>query len=152
MKPNAIDEFFMLKALRLARQAAAAGEVPVGAILVREGKIVSQAFNRTRSYRDPTAHAEIVALQKAVSKIKNERFLHTTLYVTKEPCVMCAGAIVQARIPFVVFGISDPKAGACGSSFRILPSKKLNHRPHVTRGVLADEALSLLKDFFKKRR
>lgn len=142
----------MWKALALAGRAAKKGEVPVGVLLVKGGKIISQAHNQTRTLHDPTAHAEIIALQKAALKIKNERFLETVLYVTKEPCAMCAGAIVQARIPLVVFGAKDAKMGACGSVVKVIPNRKLNHRPHVVSGVLADEAIAQLKDFFRKRR
>lgn len=143
---------FMQKALALAKQAATRGEVPIGALLVKEGKIVAKAYNRTRTDKDPTAHAEIVVLQRAIKKLKNERFLNTVLYVTLEPCAMCAGAIVQARIPKVVYGARDPKAGACGSVLRVLPNKKLNHRPSVKKGILAEECGGILTDFFKTRR
>lgn len=142
----------MRMALSLARAAAKRGEVPIGALLVKNNKVISKAFNMTRTWSDPTGHAEIVVLQKAIRVLKNERFLHTTLYVTLEPCAMCAGAIVQARVPRVVYGADDPKAGACGSVFRILPSKKLNHRPSVIDGVLAEESGKLLREFFMKRR
>ena len=142
----------MNKALALARMASERGEVPIGAVLVKGGKVVARAHNLTRTKKDPTGHAEMVVIQKAISKLKNERFLDTILYVTLEPCAMCAGAIVQARIPTMVFGAHDAKAGACGSVFKILPNKKLNHRPTVKSGVLAEESVSLLREFFKKRR
>lgn len=145
-------KFFMLQALRLAQKAAERGEVPVGALLVRGQKVIARSHNLTRTRKDPTAHAEVVAIQAAIRKLKNERFLDTILYVTLEPCAMCAGAIVQARIPTVVFGAKDPRAGACGSVFRVLPNKKLNHRPIVVKGVLAEDAAELLREFFKKRR
>lgn len=142
----------MALALKQAQLAALKGEVPVGSLLIKEGRILARAHNLTRTHSDPTAHAEVVVIQKALKKIKNERFLDTILYVTLEPCAMCAGAIVQARIPTVVFGARDPKAGACGSVFKILPSNKLNHRPIVIKGVLAEESVGLLQDFFKDRR
>lgn len=143
---------FMDAALAMALKAGDRGEVPIGAVLVKDGKILARAHNLTRTKKDPTGHAEMVVIRKAISKLKNERFLDTALYVTLEPCAMCAGAIVQARIPAVVFGAYDAKAGACGSVFRILPNKKLNHQPRVVTGVLAEEAVQLLKDFFKNRR
>ena len=143
---------FMDKALAIAVKAGDRGEVPIGAVLVKDGKIISRAHNLTRTKKDPTGHAEMVVIRNAIAKLKNERFLGTTLYVTLEPCAMCAGAIVQARIPTVVFGAHDAKAGACGSVFKILPNKKLNHRPTVISGVLAESAVELLKDFFRRRR
>jgi tRNA(adenine34) deaminase len=142
----------MEKALVLARKAARAGEVPIGAVLVHEGTVIASSYNLTRTKHDPTAHAEIVVLQRGSKILKNERLLDSVLYVTKEPCVMCAGAIVQARVPTVVFGAPDPKTGACGGAFKILPNKKLNHRPAVIKGVLREECAQLLVDFFKKRR
>ena len=142
----------MAQAMAEARKALKKDEVPVGALLTVQGKIVSVGHNLTKTRRDPTAHAEIVVIQKAARKIRNERLLDTTLYVTLEPCAMCAGAIVQARIPMVVFGTKDPRAGACGSAFKLLPSKKLNHRPVVIKGVMADESAQLLKDFFRRKR
>src|SRR5438105_3376333 len=142
----------MRKALLQAKRAARKEEVPIGAVLVEKGQVVAEAHNLTRTNADPTAHAEMVVIQKAARKIKNERFPKTALYVTLEPCAMCAGAIVQARIPLVVYGADDPKAGACGSVVRVLPNRKLNHRPHVVKGVLGEEAAELLKGFFKKRR
>ena len=143
---------FMSRALSQARAAAKKGEVPVGAVLVRDGKVIAHGHNLTRTLNDPTAHAEIVVIQEASKMLKNERFLGTTLVVTLEPCAMCAGAIVQARIPMVVYGAPDPKAGACGSVFRILPNKKLNHRPIVVKGVMAEASVQLLQGFFRKRR
>lgn len=142
----------MREALALARRAARQGEVPVGAVLTHNGKTIAASHNLTRTRKDPTAHAEVVALQMGAKALKNERLLETVLYVTKEPCVMCAGAIVQARIPIVVYGAPDPKAGACGSAFRVLPSRKLNHRPLVLRDVLGDEGARLLKSFFRRKR
>jgi tRNA(adenine34) deaminase len=143
---------FMDAALALALKAGDRGEVPIAAVLVKAGKIVARAHNLTRTKKDPTGHAEMVVIRNAIAKLRNERFLDTTLYVTLEPCAMCAGAIVQARIPVVVFGAYDAKAGACGSVFKILPSRKLNHRPTVISEVLAESSVQLLQDFFKRRR
>jgi tRNA(adenine34) deaminase len=143
---------FMHLALREARQAQKKDEVPVGAVLIQNGKVLARGHNLTRTHRDPTAHAEMVVLKKAARKIRNERLLGTTLYVTLEPCAMCAGAIIQARIPVVVFGAKDPKAGACGSVLKVLPHKKLNHRPQVVKGVMAKESAQILKDFFRRKR
>lgn len=143
---------YMTLALKEAKKAEKKDEVPVGAVIMKDGKIISRGFNLTKTKKDPTAHAEIVVIQKAIKKIKNERFIGTTLYVTLEPCAMCAGAIIQARIPTLVFGAKDPKAGACGSALKIIPNKKLNHRPEVIKGILKDESVKLLKDFFKSKR
>lgn len=127
----------MKEALKEARKAARVGEVPIGALIVKNGRIISRAFNRTRTWKDPTAHAEMIALQSAAKKIDNERLLDTTLYVTLEPCAMCAGAIIQARVPTVIYAAEDPKAGACGSVLTILPHQQLNHRPSVIKGIYA---------------
>ncbi len=147
------DEEFMRRALSLAEKAALSGEVPVGAVLVSaEGKILAEAFNRPISLCDPTAHAEIIALREGARQLKNYRLLGTTLYVTLEPCPMCAGALVYARVKRLVFGAFDPKAGACGSVYNIVNDERLNHRLEVTGGVLAEEAVALLKNFFKEKR
>ena len=145
-------DFFMDRALSQARLAVRKGEVPVGAVIVRAGRILARAHNRTRLDRDPTAHAEMVALRAASKLIGNERLLDCALVVTLEPCAMCAGAIIQARIPTLVYGTKDPKAGACGSALRVIPNKKLNHSPAVISGVRARDAAALLTDFFKARR
>jgi len=142
----------MMQALVLARQAARKGEVPVGAIVVRSGKIVSKGMNLTRTDHDPSAHAEMVAIRLAAAKLGNERLTDCVLYVTLEPCAMCAGVIVQARLPLVVYGAADPNAGACGSALRVIPNKKLNHRPKVVKGILAEEAGEILRAFFRRRR
>lgn len=142
----------MTRALSLARQAARKGEVPVGAVVVRDGRIIGEGFNLTRSDSDPTAHAEIVALRLAARRLKNERLLGCDLYVTLEPCAMCAGAIVQSRLARVVYGAPDPKAGACGSVLKVLPNRKLNHRPAVVRWLMAEKSADLLTGFFKARR
>ena len=147
------DEEFMRRALSLAEKAALSGEVPVGAVLVSaEGKILAEAFNRPISLCDPTAHAEIIALREGARQLKNYRLLGTTLYVTLEPCPMCAGALVYARVRRLVFGAFDPKAGACGSVYNIVNDERLNHRLEVIGGVLAEEAVALLKNFFKEKR
>ena len=149
---TAMDVHFMRSALALAREAAVVGEVPVGALVVRDGRIVGKGYNLTRTKFDPTAHAEVVALRGAAKKLKNERLLGCDLYVTLEPCAMCAGAIVQARVARLVYGAPDPKAGACGSVIRVVPNKKLNHRPTVVRWLLAEESAELLTGFFRARR
>jgi tRNA(adenine34) deaminase len=143
---------FMSRALELAREARTAGEVPVGAVLVKDDKIVAEGFNRPISSHDPTAHAEIVAIRAAADKLGTYRLLDTTLYVTLEPCAMCAGAMVHARIKNLVFGAIDPRAGAAGSIFNITQHATLNHRLTVESGVLADECGALLRDFFLARR
>ena len=143
----------MKKALQLAQQAAERGEVPVGAVLVgEEGEILAEAFNQPISLCDPTAHAEILALREGARKLGNYRLLGTTLYVTLEPCPMCAGALVYARVKRLVFGAFDPKTGACGSVYNIVCDERLNHRLEVSGGVLEEEARALLQRFFKERR
>ncbi len=142
----------MALALDLARQAEAAGEVPVGAVLVRDGEILGTGYNAPIGQHDPTAHAEIQALRAAAAAVGNYRLPGTTLYVTLEPCVMCAGAILHARVQRVVIGADDPKTGAAGSVFDTLISEKHNHRVEITRGVLANESSALLKAFFQARR
>lgn len=151
-RPTAEDVKFMRMAMGLAKKAASVEEVPVGAVVVRDGRVIGKGYNLTRTNSDPTAHAEIVALRRAARKLKNERLLGCDLYVTLEPCAMCAGAIVQARIARLVYGAPDPKAGACGAVLRVIPNKKLNHRPTVVRSLLADEAAELLTGFFRARR
>jgi tRNA(adenine34) deaminase len=146
------DLAFMEMALKEARASATAGEVPVGAILVHEGKIIARSGNRTIRDCDPTAHAEIVALREASRSLGNYRLASTVLYVTVEPCSMCAGAMIQARVPRLVYGCDDPKGGAVRSCFEILTHPRLNHRVEVTAGVLASECASLLQSFFAARR
>ena len=145
------DAGFMRAALAEAGKAAARGEVPVGAVVVRQGRIVARGANRPITSSDPTAHAEIVALRKAAKKSGNYRLPDCELYVTIEPCAMCLGAIVQARVRRVVYGAPDPKAGAVSSTMRF-PFGRLNHRPEVLSGVLAAESAALLRDFFRARR
>jgi tRNA(adenine34) deaminase len=142
----------MQAALDEARAAAQIGEVPIGAVIVHDGCIIARAGNRTITDCDPTAHAEIVALRAAAREIKNYRLLDATLYVTIEPCSMCAGAMIQARIARLVYGADDTKAGAVRSCFSVLDHPQLNHRVEITAGILADESAALLKDFFAFRR
>jgi tRNA(adenine34) deaminase len=146
------DEAFMREALALAGQAAAAGEVPVGAVVVSDGQVVGRGYNRPISGKDPTAHAEVVALRDAAARIGNYRLVDCALYVTLEPCSMCAGAIMNARVSRVVYGAADPKAGACGSVVNLFAEERLNHHAAVSSGVLAGEAGKLLQDFFAARR
>jgi tRNA(adenine34) deaminase len=145
------DAFFMRAALREAAKAAAAGEVPVGAVVVREGRIVARGANAPIKRKDPTAHAEIVALRRAARKAGNYRLAGFDLFVTVEPCAMCLGAIVQARIRRLVYGAADPKAGAV-SSIMIFPFERVNHRPEIEGGVLADECAAVVRGFFRARR
>jgi tRNA(adenine34) deaminase len=146
------DQEFMEIAVEEARACAEAGEVPIGAVLVRRDEVLARGGNRTIRDCDPTAHAEIVVLREAARKLGNYRLTETTLYVTLEPCAMCAGAIIQARVPRVVYGADDPKGGAYRTCFELLTSAKLNHQVEVTPGVLAEEASSLLQSFFAARR
>lgn len=146
------DEFWMGRALDLAREAGRAGEVPVGAVLVAEGEEGGAGSNAPISTSDPSAHAEIRALRAAARRLRNYRLPGCTLYVTMEPCPMCAGAIVHARIARLVYGARDPKWGADGSVFDILRSGHLNHRVEVVGGVLAEESAALLRSFFRERR
>jgi tRNA(adenine34) deaminase len=146
-------EHWMRQALALAARAADEGEVPVGAVLVMQGAIIGEGWNRPIAARDPTAHAEIQALRDAARRAGNYRLPTTELYVTLEPCPMCAGAIAHARVQRVVFGASDPKGGACGSVFDLLPSdQRFNHRTDCVGGVLEAECAALLREFFRARR
>jgi tRNA(adenine34) deaminase len=150
---SAADERYMRRALELARHAADAHEeVPVGAVLVLGGEIVGEGWNRSISHSDPSAHAEICALREAGSRLANYRFPGATLYVTLEPCVMCAGAIVHARVARVVYAADDPKTGAAGSVFDTLISDRHNHRVQLVKGVCATESADLLRGFFRQRR
>jgi tRNA(adenine34) deaminase len=139
-------------ALSEARSAAAHGDVPIGAVIVRRGEVIAAAGNRREADLDPTAHAELLAIRQAADVLGGWRLPETTLFVTLEPCAMCAGAIVLARIPSVVFGAFDPKAGAAGSVLDVLGETALNHRPEVKGGVLAPECGAILSDFFASRR
>ena len=146
------DVSFMEAALEEARAAAERGEVPIGAIIVHDGRIIARAGNRTITDCDPTAHAEIVALRAAARELKNYRLLDATLYVTIEPCSMCAGAMIQARIGRLVYAADDAKGGAVRSCFSILDHPQLNHRVEVTSGILADESVAILQEFFASKR
>ena len=147
-----LDETFMHEALRLAAKARAADEVPVGAVVVREEKIISRAYNQVELLKDATAHAEMLALTAAEAASGDWRLTECDLYVTKEPCPMCAGAIIHTRIRRVIFGCSDIRAGAAGTVMNLLQHKALNHRCQVTSGVLQAECAALLQDFFQKKR
>ena len=149
---DARDVEYMRRALVLAGRAQEQGEVPVGALLVQDDRVIGEGWNRPITAHDPTAHAEIVALRAGAAQQENYRLTGSTLYVTLEPCPMCAGAIVQARVGRVVYAATDPLAGAAGSVFNVLASPHLNHRPVVQGGVLAEEASSMLKSFFRARR
>ena len=142
----------MREALSLAAEAAAAGEVPVGAVVVKDGGIVGRGWNRPIGANDPTAHAEIVALREAATRLGNYRLVGCELYVTLEPCAMCVGAMLHARLARVVFGATDPKTGACGGVVSLSSEAKLNHQTAFEAGVLADECGSLLRRFFAERR
>jgi len=147
------DIYYMKKALIEAKKCIKEDEVPIGAIIIDEnGKILAKAHNKREGLFDPTAHAEILAIKKASKKRKDWRIINTTLYVTLEPCVMCAGAIMWARIKRVVFGAYDEKGGALVSSFKIFENKDINHHPEITGGVLKDECSSILKEYFKQKR
>ena len=146
------DEDFMRAALELATQADALGEVPVGALVVQDGKIIGRGYNRPISARDPTAHAEIVALRAAANTLGNYRLAGCTLYATLEPCAMCSGAIQHARIAHLIFGATDPKTGACGSVFDLLGDPRHNHRVAVRGGVLGEEAGRRLSNYFRAKR
>jgi len=142
----------MARALQLARDAEEAGEVPVGAVVVREGVMLGEGHNRTIMDADPTAHAEVVAIRAATARLGDWRLTESTLYVTLEPCAMCAGSIVLARVPRVVFGATDPKAGMGGSLDNLLQDPRLNHRCEVEQGVRAEESSDMLRAFFRARR
>jgi tRNA(adenine34) deaminase len=148
--PN--DEHFMREALRQAQKAYAADEVPVGAVVVREGKIIARANNQVELLKDATAHAEMLALTQAEEAVGDWRLTDCDLYVTKEPCAMCAGALVHTRVRRVIFGCTDPSAGAAGSVMNLLRQPAFNHRCVITSGVLQKECAAILQDFFRKRR
>src|SRR5471032_847952 len=146
------DDYFMGEALRQAAKAYAAGEVPVGAVVVREGRIIARAFNQVELLKDATAHAEMLALTQAENAVGDWRLTDCTLYVTKEPCPMCAGAVVHTRLARVVFGASDAKGGAAGGALNLLQFPTLNHRCEITPGVRLEECRALLQDFFAAQR
>ncbi len=149
---DAPDQLFMREALAEARAAEAAGEVPIGAVIVRGGAIIARGANRTIRDCDPTAHAEMVALRAAAHALGNYRLAGTALYVTIEPCAMCAGALVQARVERLIYGADDPRAGAVRTIFNVADHPQLNHRAEVTAGVLAAECAAILQSFFASRR
>ena len=150
MQPD--DALWLQRALEQAYAAAAIAEVPVGALIVRQGNLIAEAHNRTRTDDDPTAHAELVVLRRAARRLGTARLLDTTMYVTLEPCAMCAGALVLAKVQRLVFGATDPKTGMCGSLGCIVQDPRLNHRLEITSGVLAGVAGELLRGFFRVRR
>lgn len=149
---DASDETWMNEALLLARRAGEEQEVPVGAVIIRDGKVIGRGWNRNIGLHDPSAHAEIMAMREAGVALGNHRLTACTLYVTLEPCMMCAGAMIHARLDRIVFGASDPKTGAAGGKFDLLSDLVHNHAPLVNGGCLADECSTLLKDFFRQRR
>jgi tRNA(adenine34) deaminase len=146
------DEYFMRLALREAERAVEHDDVPIGAVVVAGGEVLAAARNERELRGDPTAHAELLALREASAKLGSWRLLDTVLYVTLEPCAMCAGAVVLARVPRLVFGADDPKAGAAGGVLNVLAEPRLNHRPVVAGGLLAEESADLLRSFFAPRR
>jgi tRNA(adenine34) deaminase len=146
------DRAWMLRALDLAHRAGEEGEVPVGAVIVKEGQLVGEGWNRTISLNDPSAHAEILAMREAGKRLGNYRLPGCSLYVTLEPCPMCAGAMIHARLERVVYGAEDPKTGAAGGRFDLLGNPAHNHAPIVDGGCIADQCSVLLKDFFRQRR
>ena len=146
------DEYFMRLAIREAQAAPEHDDVPIGAVVVRDGEVIGAAHNERELRQDPTAHAELIALREASRALGSWRVLDAVLYVTLEPCAMCAGAIVLARVPRVVYGATDPKAGAAGSVLDVLDQTRLNHRPAVAGGLLAEDCATLLTDFFGSRR
>ena len=152
MKQAELDRQFMEQALEQAQLAAIAGEVPVGAVIVRNGVVLSKAFNKPITNHDPSAHAEMLALRQAALSEENYRLPGTTLYVTLEPCTMCAGAMLHARVDRIVYGAADPKTGAAGSVLDVFSSKQINHQTVIEGGVMGEECGQLLRDFFKERR
>ena len=147
-----LDRQFMQQALDQAKLASAAGEVPVGAVLVRDGQVISRGFNQPISNSDPSAHAEMMALRSAAQDESNYRLPGTTLYVTLEPCTMCVGAMLHARVERVVFGAADPKTGAAGSVLNVFSEKQINHQTQVEGGIMSEECGQILRNFFKERR
>ncbi len=150
--PEELDRRFMRQALDAARKSLDSDDVPVGAVVVHEGRVIGRGCNQREKLHDPTAHAEMIALTAAAEYFGQWRLDGCTMYVTLEPCVMCAGALVLARLPRLVYGAADPKAGACGSLFTITQDPRLNHRVETAGGVLADDAAELLRGFFRRRR
>ena len=152
MNPIELDRQFMEQALEQAQLAAIAGEVPVGAVIVRNGVVLSKAFNKPITNHDPSAHAEMLVLRQAALSEENYRLPGTTLYVTLEPCTMCAGAMLHARVDRIVYGAADPKTGAAGSVLDVFSSKQINHQTVIEGGMMGEECGQLLRDFFKERR
>lgn len=150
--PNQTHEFYMQQALVLADEAERQGEVPVGALLVHHGRIIGRGFNQVITQLDPSAHAEMLAIRDAAQTLQNYRILDTTLYVTLEPCPMCAGALVHGRVKQLVYGASDPRTGACGSVFNVVADPRLNHQLEVIPGILAEQCGERLSAFFRQRR
>jgi tRNA(adenine34) deaminase len=150
--PDDLDYRFMQQALTLARAAPLVGEVPIAALLVHDGLVIAEAHNRREGQQDPTAHAELMVIQEGARRTKRWRLTGATLYVTLEPCAMCIGAIVLARIPRLVFGAADPKAGACGSIMNIPLEPRLNHRVEILAGLCAEDSQQLLQEFFRQLR
>jgi len=151
MKVNP-HEFFMAEALREARRAADNGDVPVGCVVVMDGEVIARGHNQVELLKDPTAHAEMIAITSACERLGSKWLIDATVYVTIEPCSMCSGALVLARVKNLVYGAADPKTGACGSVFNIIHNKQLNHRVNVIRGVLEEQCAFTVSAFFKKRR
>ncbi len=149
---NKQDEHYMREAIKAAQIAEENGDVPIGAVIVYANQVIGRGYNQREQLRDPTAHAEIIALTQAAAFLDSWRLHGCTIYVTLEPCAMCAGALVLGRLDRLVYGCEDPKAGACGSLYNIVRDERLNHRLEVTGGVLADECGGLLQDFFRQRR
>ena len=149
---NKRDEQYMRQAIEAAKIAQENGDVPIGAVVVYENQVIGRAYNQREQLKDPTAHAEIIALTQAAAFIESWRLHGCTMFATLEPCAMCAGALVLGRLDRLVYGCNDPKAGACGSLYNIVQDERLNHRLEITSGVLADECAKLLQDFFERRR
>ena len=149
---NEEDRMFMGVALEQAAQSAAIGEVPIGAVLVHQGTIVARSHNRRETWQDPTAHAEMIVIRESAKLLGRWRLIDTTLFVTLEPCAMCLGAVILARIPRLIFGATDPKAGACGSVLDFASDPRLNHRVEVVGGILAEDSQRMLTQFFKELR
>jgi len=147
-----LDTYYMQEALKEAVKAFECDEVPVGAVIIYKKQIIARAHNQIVTLKDPTAHAEMIAITQAANYLRNERLINCSLYATIEPCPMCAGASVLARINKIVYGADDPKSGACGSIINIASNKKLNHRIEVISGVMREDCSALLKEFFKKKR
>lgn len=147
-----MDKYFMNQALKEARKALEIGEVPIGAVIVKDEEIIARGYNKREILKNPLAHAEIIAIDKASEKLDSWRLLDCTMYVTIEPCIMCAGAIVNSRVERLVIGSMDPKMGACGSIVDLVRNEKFNHRVDLTKGVLENQCSKIMKDFFKKLR